>query len=79
MTHFNLKSKGTFEVEQIIDQPDGSVVLITTRSVSKMKPLLYLKGYKVFKITKKQSNSMTYVSPSEFESLYEAQNESKSE
>ena len=77
---YKLGKKGVFEVEQVIPQEEnGGFAIISTRSITKLEPKLFLNGYKVFKITKKQLESMTYVLPSEFEALYEAANESSEE
>jgi len=77
---YKLGNKGIFEVEQVISQEEnGGYALISTRSITKLEPKLYLNGYKVFKITKKQLESMTYVLPSEFDAQYEANNESSEE
>lgn len=75
---YKLGKKGLFEIEQIVPQ-DGNneFAVISTRSLTNLQPKLLLNGYKVFKISKKQLESMTYVLPEAFNAEYEAQNESE--
>ena len=77
---YKLGRKGLFEVEQFIPQDNpNEFAVISTRSITNLKPKLLLNGYKVFKITKKQLESLTYVLPEDFNTKFEAANESSEE